>query len=781
MVANAMRKLGGWSVAAGSLLAVAATPATAARVHHGAARLVAAHHDASLPLRRIAPASQPRAHRALPLRRLPRHAPSASPTGSLQRSAFTLAAPSPLLNFDGIGNGFSGPQGTYSVGSAPPDPNAAVGPNHIVETVNTHLAVFNKSGSVLYGPVPLNTLWSGFGGGCQTNNDGDPSVSYDRAADRWVIQQFSVSTTPYLECVAVSQTPDPLGAYNRYSFQYTDFPDYPKLAVWPDAYYVTYNMFTGGTTYNGGRICALDRARMLAGAAATQQCFVTTTSFGGLLASDSQGASPPPAGSPDYVVSLASSASQLAYWKFHVDWATPANTTFTGPATLATSAFSEACSGGTCIPQAGTTQKLDSLGDRLMYRLAYRNFGDHQSLVVNHSVTAGSSVGVRWYELRPDSSQNLSIFQQGTYAPDSNYRWMGSIAQDQAGDMALGFSLSGTGIHPQIHYTGRLAGDAAGLMTQGEGTIINGAGSQTGSSLSRWGDYSSMSVDPTDDCTFFYTQEYIPSNGAFNWSTRIASFKFPECGTPPANDFAIGASPASMTLARGTSGSSTISTAVTSGSAETVNLSVFGAPAGASVSLSPTSVTAGGSSLLTVNAGTAASGTYNLTVTGSAASASHSTTVGLTVTAPGSAPLANGGFETGNLSAWKPSGSPPAVVAAGCHSGSYCAQLGSTSPSKVSNLAQKFVVPSGASTLSFWYRVSCPDTVNHDWATAKLKDNTAQTTTTLLAKTCSNSGPWTQVSGSVIAGHNYTLTLTSRDDNKAGDPTYTLYDDVAVA
>jgi hypothetical protein len=290
-----------------------------------------------------------------------------------------------------------------------------------------------------------------------------------------------------------------------------------------------------------------------------------------------------------------------------------------------------------------------------------------------------------------------------------------------------------------------------------------------------------MSVDPTDDCTFFYTQEYIPSNGAFNWRTRIASFKFPGCGTPPANDFAIGASPTSMTLARGTSGSSTISTAVTSGSAQTVNLSVSGAPAGTTVSLSPTSVTAGGSSLLTVNAGTAASGTYNLTVTGTGASAIHSTTVGLTVTAPGTAPLFNGGFETGNLSGWKPSGSPPTVVNGGCHSGSYCAQLGSTSPSKVSNLAQKFTIPSGASTLSFWYTVSCPDTVNHDWATAKLKDNTAQTTTTLLARTCSNSGSWTQVSGSVIAGHNYTLTLTSRDDNKAGDPTYTRYDDVAVA
>src|SRR5207302_3377149 len=209
----------------------------------------------------------------------------------------------------------------------------------------------------------------------------------------------------------------------------------------------------------------------------------------------------------------------------------------------------------------------------------------------NHSVTAGSSTGVRWYELRP-AGGNLSIFQQGTYAPDSNYRWMGSIAMDQSGNMGLGFSVSGSSIHPQIHYTGRLATSPAGQMDQGEASIIDGAGSQTGT-LSRWGDYSMMAVDPSDDCTFWYTTEYIPSNGAFNWKTRIASFKFPGCGTPPADDFAISASPTSLTLAQGASGGSTISTAVTSGSAQTVNLSVSGAPAGATASLNPASVTAG--------------------------------------------------------------------------------------------------------------------------------------------------------------------------------------------
>jgi hypothetical protein len=356
---------------------------------------------------------------------------------------------------------------------------------------------------------------------------------------------------------------------------------------------------------------------------------------------------------------------------------------------------------------------------------------------------------------------------------------MGSIAQDQSGDTALGFSVSSASISPQIHYTGRLPGDGAGVMTQGEGTIINGAGSQTGSSLSRWGDYSSMSVDPSDECTFFYTQQYIPSNGAFNWRTRIGSFRFPGCGAAT-SDFAISASPASLSLGQGASGSSTISTSVTSGSAQSLNLAVSGLPAGASASLSPTSITAGGSSTLTVNAGTAAPGAYTLTVTATGTSATHSTTVGLTVSASNAGAIVNGGFETGSLSGWRPSGAPVTVVGAGCHGGSYCAQLGSTSPSKTASIAQKFTA-AAAGTLAFWYEVSCPDTVAHDWATAKLADNTTKTTTTILPRTCTNSGSWVQVTQPVTAGHKYTLTLSSHDDNKAANATFTLFDDVSIA
>jgi hypothetical protein len=938
------------------------------------------HHDLSPPLFMIPPA---RRHSGLMVRdheRLPRPHHRATTDPVLQRTAATAAAPSTTTNFDGIGNGVAG----FTVNSAPPDTNGDVGPNHYVQIVNTDFAVYNKSGTLLYGPNPINTLWSGFGGGCQTNDDGDPVVVYDRISDRWIISQFSVSTTPYLQCVAVSQTNDPTGAYYRYSFSYgnSDFPDYPKMGVWPDAYYETFNIFgNGGNTFSGARVCAYDRTKMLSGQAATQQCFNTSTTYGGILPSHLTGPTLPPAGSPNYVLGLGATSTTLAFWKFHVDWTTPANSTFTGPTALTVASYTEACgSSGTCIPQSGTAQQLDSLSDRLMYRLAYRNFGNRESLVVNHSVTAGSSVGVRWYELRSPGT-TPTIFQQGTYAPDSNYRWMGSIVMDQSGNMALGYSTSSSSLHPQINYTGRLSTSPAGVMDQGEGTIINGAGSQTGSNLSRWGDYSSMSIDPSDDCTFWYTNEYIPSNGAFNWKTRIGSFKFSTCGAP-AGDFSISASPTNINIQQGSSGTSTISTAVTSGSAGTVNLSASVSPAGPTASLNPTSVTAGGSSTLTVNvgssvapgnytvtvtgtegsnthtttvtvtvtaapadftisanpssltvlqnssgtstisttqvgsagtvslsasvspagptvsvsptsvsaggastltvnAGSAATGNYTVTVTGTEGSTSHSTTVALTittvvvndfsisaspnsvsiaqgssgtstvstavtsgnagsvslsasvspagptaslnptaVTAGGSATLTvsvgssvatgvytvtvtgtegsathgtnvavtvtaassgivNGGFETGTLSGWTSAGTTGVVT--GGHSGTYAARLGSTNPTNGdSSITQTFTAPAGSNQLTFWYKMTCPDTVTYDWATATLKDNTTGTTTTILPKVCATNSTWVQDSATITAGHSYTLTLISHDDNYAGDPTYTLFDDVAT-
>jgi hypothetical protein len=684
-------------------------------------------------------------------------------------------APTPGLNFAGVGNGDYG----FTPNAAPPDTNGVVGATQYVQWVNESFAVFNKStGAIAAGfPKAGNTLWSGFGGGCETNNDGDPIAQYDKAANRWVLTQFSVSTTPFLQCVAISTSSDATGSYNRYSFSYSNFNDYPKLGVWPDGYYISYNMFNGNT-FVGARACAFDRAKMLTGAAATQVCFQLSSSFGGLLPSDLDGSIAPTAGSPNYFLNFGTNSLNL--WKFHVDFTTPANSTMTGPTNIPVASFSAACSGGgTCIPQPSTTNRLDSLADRLMYRLAYRKFSDgHESLVVNHSVTAGSSVGLRWYELRSPGG-TPTVFQQGTYAPDANYRWMGSIAMDQAGGIAMGYSVSSSTVRPGIRYTGRLAGDALGQMTQGETTLQAGVGSQTGS-LHRWGDYSALTVDPVDDCTFWYTNEYLKATGSFNWSTRIGSFKLPNCGgAPPTNDFSISANPGSLTLAQNTAGNSSISTTLVSGSAETINLTVSGAPAGASASLSPTSVTTGGSSTLTVNAGTAAAGSYTLTVTGTAPSATHSVPVSLTVTSSGGG-ITNGGFETGDFTGWTRVGST--AISSTAHSGTKSAQVGSASPfNGDSSIAQTFTAPTGVTTLSFWYRNVCTDTVTFDWATATLRDNTTSVTTTVLPRTCTNNGTFVQRTASVTAGHSYTLTLVDHDDNFAGDPTFTLYDDVALS
>jgi hypothetical protein len=503
----------------------------------------ATHSDVSPPLRDLVQQNERRGFRIKPVGPIP-HTPNISPEDPVQQTTVgPLVAVTAGLNFAGVGNGDYG----FVPNAAPPDTNGAVGATQYVQWVNESFAVFNKAtGALVHGPVAGNTLWSGFGGGCETNNDGDPIVQYDKAANRWVLTQFSVTGTPFLQCVAVSTTSDATGTYARYAFSQPNFNDYPKLGVWPDGYYISFNMFSGNR-FVGGRACAFDRSAMLAGTAATQICFQLSSNFGGLLPSDLDGATAPPTGSPNFYLAFGSNSLNL--WKFHADFVTPANSTFTGPTNIPVAAFAAACSGGdTCIPQSGTTQQLDSLADRLMFRLAYRNFGDHESLVVNHSVPAGSSVGVRWYELRSPNA-TPTVFQQGTYAPDSNFRWMGSIAMDKVGNIAVGYSVSSASIKPAIRYTGRAPGDPLGTL-QAENTIINGAGAQL-SNLNRWGDYSAMTIDPSDDCTFFYTNEYLKADGTFNWSTQIASFKFPSCTSAPPVLTTITVSPASASVQTG--------------------------------------------------------------------------------------------------------------------------------------------------------------------------------------------------------------------------------------
>jgi hypothetical protein len=329
------------------------------------------------------------------------------------------------------------------------------------------------------------------------------------------------------------------------------------MSVWPDAYYVTANLFLAGFFFDGAQACALERDKMLAGLDATAQCSSPDTAHPSMLPANLDGSALPPVGSPNYIMNFGNNSLNL--WRFHVDWTTPANSSFTGPYSVqGVASFSPACNGGTCIPQPGTSQQLDSLADRLMYRLSYRKFANHESLVVNHSVNpgggggggghgkgghgpfkpgggkpggggSGSSTavsGIRWYEIR-NPGGNPSVYQQGTYAPDTDSRWMASIAMDKVGNIAVGYSVSSSTTYPSIRYTGWAVGDTLGQL-ETEAVVVDGHGSQT-TGLSRWGDYSSMSVDPVDGCTFWYTTEYMQSNGTFNWNTRIATFKFPSC------------------------------------------------------------------------------------------------------------------------------------------------------------------------------------------------------------------------------------------------------------
>jgi fibronectin type 3 domain-containing protein len=427
--------------------------------------------------------------------------------------------------------------GAGSTGYLPPDPNIAVGPNHIVQTVNVSISVYDKNGNMYAGyPKSLPSLWAPIGGACGTNNGGDPDVQYDRAADRWLVSQLGSTSGPYYECIAVSQTNDPTGAYNLYSYSFgTTLNDYPKIGVWPtasnSAYMATYNLFANGATFTGSQLCAYNRVAMINGAASPASICYTISNDGGYLPVDTDGATTPADGSPGYFVNYPS-LSSLNIYKLQPNFTTPASSTLSGPASIAVAAFSEACGGATCIPQSGTTRQLDSLGDRLMYRLAYRNFGTYESMVVNHSVASSSTVGVRWYELRRPSGGSFGLYQQGTFQPDSTYRWMGSAAMDQAGDIAIGYSASSGSIHPAIRYTGRLAGDALGTM-RAESSMIEGTGSQSGV-YSRWGDYTALRIDPSDDCTFWYTNEYYVSNSTAGWSTLIGAFKFSGCGSQQA-------------------------------------------------------------------------------------------------------------------------------------------------------------------------------------------------------------------------------------------------------
>src|SRR5262249_4157523 len=442
----------------------------------------------------------------------------------VQHTFGVLAMPTPILNFNGI------PYPGVGCSCAPPDTDGEVGATQYVQMVNEGYQVFDKTtGASVLGPNSIVSLWTGFGGVCQTAGNGDPIVLYDQLANRWVITQFAGTSVPTDECVAVSTTSDATGTWNRYGFHLgSNFFDYPKLGVWPDAYYMSMNVFNStGTLRLGPQAFAMDRAKMLAGMPATivaMPLLSSTTPL--MLPSARDGSTLPPSGAPNSFYLWPMGGTYKVY-HFHVDFAIPSNSTFTLFSSPAAAGFTTLCSGNrNCVPElgSGTNGKLDAIGDRLMHRAAYRNFGDHESTVLNYTVSAGGVAGIRWVELRNVTAGPVTVFQQSTYQPDTTWRWMGSIAMDSSGNIALGYSASSSSINPQVRYTGRLATDPLNTLPQGEGTIFAGTGSQTGTS-NRWGDYSALTVDPVDDSTFWYTQEYYPTTGTFNWRTRIASFK----------------------------------------------------------------------------------------------------------------------------------------------------------------------------------------------------------------------------------------------------------------
>ncbi|MDP4282465.1 MAG: T9SS type A sorting domain-containing protein [Bacteroidota bacterium] len=428
-----------------------------------------------------------------------------------------------IQNFDGTaGDG----------NSCPPDTYGDVGSNHYFSVVNCRYSVYTKDGSKIFGPSSNSSVWSGM---ANNHNDGDAIVAYDENADRWVFMQFSLPnypSGPFFLMIAISQTPDPTGSWYRYEYQFSEMPDYPKISVWGDGYYMGFNRF-GGTsmTFKGTGYAAFNRAKMLTGDPSAEMVYITLPSTNDAFAaypSDCDGAFPP-AGTPAYYVFDNASHSRLTLSEFHVDWDTTSNSTLTMMAQIPVQSFNTGLSNG--IPQKGTSVKVQANSDRMMPKLQFRKFNDHWSMVISRTVNVGSGIsGIRWYELRRDSVNYWDVYQQGTYAPnDGNYRWMGSLSMDQNGNMALGFSISSSSMYPSVRYTGRLAGDPLGQMTIGEKGIINGGGSQTNTwsgTPSRWGDYSSMQVDPSTPGKFWYTQEYYSTSSQANWKSRVGSFDF---------------------------------------------------------------------------------------------------------------------------------------------------------------------------------------------------------------------------------------------------------------
>ena len=543
----------------------------------------------------------------------------------LQKETEPLVSATPGISFGGIS----------SPGYVPSDSNLAVGPNDIVEVVNVQFAVYNKSGTLLAGPTDIQSLFTSLGGVC-ADTYGDPIVLYDRPADRWVIADIGTTSGGGVgaECVAVSQTNDPTGSYYLYGYSFgSNLNDYDKLSTWAtasnSAYLATFNIFEDFSNFTGADLCGFDRTGMLAGnPAAAMLCQMTPSSEFGYLPSDMDGPTPPVDGTPGLFISWFDNSPGTLYLRSLTLNFAAGTATLSLPTSISVANDNLACgTGGQCVPQEGTTQTLDTLGDRMMYRFAIRHFSDHDRAVVNHAVGNAGSVAIRWYEIY-DPAGAVTLNQQGTFAPDSTYRWMASLAEDQVADIGMGYSASSSSIYPAIRFTGRVPSDGAGTM-ESEYNLVTGTGAQVGSYAYRWGDYTAMQVDPSDDCTFWYVDQFQTVTGTFDWNTNISSFAFPTCtGTPT---YTINANPGTVSVAQGNSAPTTITVVPVNGFSGTVNLSASGLPSGVTAVFSPNPASTTSSMTFTASS-TATTGTSTVTVTGTSGSLTTTTSVNLTVT-----------------------------------------------------------------------------------------------------------------------------------------------------
>jgi hypothetical protein len=431
-----------------------------------------------------------------------------------------------------------------------------VGDTQVVQWVNVCYAVFDKStGALIAGPLAGTNFWKGFGAPCETSNDGDIIIQWDKSNHRWLASQNVFSPTPYMTCIAVSQTADATGKYFRYAFPQPGFPDYPKWGLTRSVYYQTQNDFGANDGFQGVNVCAYDATLMLKGSnKATQVCILDNSNGtlfdDSMLPADDDSTQPTDDGSdsggagPEVLLGSIDNFfpgdTHVYEYVFTVDFKNPANSTLAGvngSMPISVPAFNLAlCISGpflttACVPQPNTTARLDTLGDRLMYRLARFDDGQgQQHFLLTHSVNNTTAVAARWYEFRaPEGSTGLSLHQSGQTPDDGHYRWMGSVAMDKMGDIAIGYSRSSAAPHdhPSIYYAGQTAGDPVGT-TETEALIKQGSGSQPDTG-NRWGDYSSMALDGNDSCTFWYTTEYYPKTKSFSWATWLASLKFPLC------------------------------------------------------------------------------------------------------------------------------------------------------------------------------------------------------------------------------------------------------------